>query len=217
MPSLSLLLLTSGLITPLNKLSLAEQKEAKECGAAPKVRPINSGTLFSKVILSSVLSTPEGKQAASSTLPQQLALGTSRGTEKLIHICRAAHGRKYLIGKNDFQNGFNSISRQAMLNSHAKCFREAVDVFNAFYGYKAPVYVLDSNGELTILSSEQGSRQGCSAGTESFCITLDPLLKRLQISYPEFEFKAFVDDFFPLVPPPPSTPTMIGNNFIYGM
>jgi len=80
-----------------------------------------------------VLDTPSAKAAAAKTHPFQLSLGTKRGIELLIHACRAARGRHYLIGRNDFANGFNSLSRQAMLQTHAELFPEAVDVFNLFY------------------------------------------------------------------------------------
>jgi hypothetical protein len=113
----SALLITSGLLTPLNKCTRAEQLLARHLEADLKIRPINSGALIAKVLFAAILSTSQAEQAAKTTQPHQLALGTSRGVEKLVHICRAAYHSGYLIGKNDYQNGFNSLSRQALLDA----------------------------------------------------------------------------------------------------
>jgi hypothetical protein len=105
------------------------------------------------------------------------------------------------VGKNDFENGFNSLSRQKMLDSHNLLFPEATDIFNFFYGVSSPVYLLDDSG-ITVLNSEEGSRQGCAAGTEAFCFAIHPVVTRLQGLYPEIEFRIVVDDVVPIQPPP---------------
>ena len=150
------------------------------------------------------LNTPEATAAALSTQPHQLALGTTRDTERLVHTCRAAYHSNYLIGKNDFQNGFNSLSRQALLDAHCKAFPQATSIFNTFYGIKAPCFVIDTDNQLIQILSEQGSRQGCSAGSESFCLTIAPFINKLQAKYPQAEFRVITDDLFPLLPPPTS-------------
>ena len=200
----SALLLTSGILTPLHKTTLAEQAESKALGHLPKLRPINCGALITKTLLAAALNTPEATTAAQSTQPHQLALGTARGTERLVHTCRAAYHSNYLIGKNDFQNGFNSLSRQALLDAHCKAFPQATAIFNTIYGIKAPCFVIDTNNQLVQILSEQGSRQGCSAGSESFCLTIAPFINKLQTKYPQAEFRVITDDLFPLLPPPTS-------------
>jgi hypothetical protein len=122
----------------------------------------------------------------------------------LIHICRAAYENQWLVGKNDFENGFNSLSRQKMLDTHCALFPESTDVFNFFYGVDSPVFLLDDELQLCVLRSEEGSRQGCAAGTEAFCLGINPVLIELQARYPEFEFRAVTDDVVPIVPPPAS-------------
>jgi hypothetical protein len=81
-------------------------------------------------------------------------------------------------------------------------FPEATNVFNFFYGVDSPVYVLDDSLNLTILRSEEGSRQGCTAGTEAFCFAIHPVVAQMQLRYPEFEFRILTDDVVPLQPPP---------------
>ena len=191
--------------THTSQLSVEEQIEREDADLPPKIRPINSGSLITKVALAAALKTPSAQLAASKTLPFQLALGTKRGVELLI-TCQAAFGSGFMIGRNDFANGFNSMSRQDMLDSHALLFPEATEIFNFFYGAAAPVFLFDEHGDLRQLSSEQGSRQGCAAGTEAFCIALHKVLVKLQSLYPEYHFRVITDDIIPLIPPP-ATPT----------
>jgi hypothetical protein len=89
-PPVCAVLLGAGALTPLNKLNAEEQAQYDAVGLDPKLRPINSGSMFTKAILGSALDSPEGRQAAQQSRPYQLSLGTPRGIEKLIHSCRAA-------------------------------------------------------------------------------------------------------------------------------
>jgi len=203
-PSVCALLLSGGALTPLHKLSADERKLREDTFLPPKLRPINSGSLIAKTVLSAVIRSPAGQRAAERVAPFQLSLGVSRGVEKLVHICRAAHESKWLVGKNDYENGFNSLSRQKMLDNHSALFPESTDIFNFFYGVDSPIFVIDDNMQITVLTSTEGSRQGCSAGTEGFCLAIHPVLTRLQQLYPDFEFRVLTDDLVPLVPPPPS-------------
>jgi hypothetical protein len=133
-PPVCAVLLGAGALTPLHKLSKEEQAQREEAGLEPKIRPINSGCMITKAVLSSVLQTPEAKCAAAKAQPHQLSLGVPRGIERLIHTCRAAHANKWIVGRNDFENGFNSLSRQKMLDAHSLAFPEAAKIFNFLYG-----------------------------------------------------------------------------------
>ena len=167
-PTICSTLLSAGALTPLNKVSQEERQQREDAALAPKLRPINSGSLLAKTVLKAVLATPSAERAAEKTAPFQLSMGVSRGAEKLIHICRAAYESKWLVGKNDFSNGFNSMCRQKMLDSHCSMFPGGTTVFNFFYGTDSPVFLFDTDNDITILQSSQGSRQGCAAGTHVF-------------------------------------------------
>ena len=124
-----------------------------------------SGSMLAKVVLKAVLATPAAKRAAERTPPFQLSMGTSRGAEKLVHVCRAAFESKWLVGRNDFTNGFNSMSRQKMLDANCDLFPEGTDVFNFFYDTDSPIFLFDSNNDVVTLQTSQGPRQLCAAGT----------------------------------------------------
>jgi hypothetical protein len=203
-PLICAALISAGALTPLNKVSEEEQKQREDAALPPKLRPINSGSMLAKTTLKAVLATPAAKRAAERTAPFQLSMGTSRGAEKLVHICRAAHGSKWLVGRNDFANGFNSMSRQKMLEAHSDLFPEGTNVFNFFYGTDSPIFLFDTNNDVVTLQSSQGPRQGCAAGTHGFCLGLHPLVSKLQTMFPEFSLRVLTDDIIPLVPPPVS-------------
>jgi hypothetical protein len=210
-------LLSGGLLTPLHKLGNDEQREREGLNLEPKLRPINSGSLVTKLIFATVLQTPAAKRAADTLAPFQLSLGASRGTERLIHLCRAAHGSRWMVGKTDFENGFNSFDRQKMLDTHALIFPEANDIFSFFYGIDAPIFVLDDNHQVTLLWSKQGSRQGCTLGTEAFCVGVHPLMVELQQRYPDFHLRILTDDIVPFVHPLSLTHSMLGRRATVGM
>lgn len=201
-PSICGVLLTAGVLTPLHKLPPDERRQREDANLEPKLRPINASTLLAKTALSAVLETPAAVRSTSKLEPHQLAIGVSRGVEKLVHICRAAHAKGWLVGRNDFTNGFNSLSRQKMLEANRALFPESVDVFNLLYGSDSPILLFNEDCEVSLLTSSEGPRQGCSAGTHAFALTLQPLLLELQSKYPEFEIRVLTDDIIPLVPPP---------------
>ena len=150
--------------------------------------------MLSKAILSTVLQLPSARRAAEKARPHQLSLGCPRGIEKLIHTCRAAFEARYIIGRSDFENGFNSLSRQQMLDNHAAVYPEATGIFNFLYGVDAPVFLIDDKERITVVWSSEGPRQGCAAGTHLFGTGVIPLLNKLQSNYPEFVLLVLTDD-----------------------
>jgi hypothetical protein len=153
-------------------------------------------------VLAAVLESPAGLRSTEKLAPFQLAIGVPRGVEKLIHVCRAAYASGWIVGRNDFANGFNSLCRQKMVDANCAQFPESTDVFNFFYGMDSPILLFDDNCNITVLNSSEGPRQGCAAGSHSFALTIHPLLAELQSKYPEFEIRVLTDDIIPLVPPP---------------
>jgi len=187
-PKICGVLSTAGVLTPLNKLPPDERRQREEANLEPKLRPINASTLLAKTVLSAVLESPAAIRSTDKLAPHQLAIGVPRGVEKLIHICRAAHANGWLVGRNDFTNGFNSLSRQKMLDANCALFPESVDVFNLLYGLDSPILLFNEDCEVTLLDSSEGPRQGCAAGTHAFALTLQPMLAELQVKYPSSRF-----------------------------
>jgi len=201
-PAVCSILLGAGALTPLHKLCKSEQDQREASGLDPSIRPINSGCLLTKTVLSVVLDSPAAARAVERTKPHQLSLGTPRGIERLIHVARAAYSSNWLVGRNDFTNGFNSLSRQSMLDAQSAVFPEATAIFRFFYAHDAPVFLFDDENNVSTVLSMEGPRQGCSAGTFLFCAATVSPLQALQARYPDFLFLAVTDDVNILVPPP---------------
>jgi len=64
------------------------------------------------------------------------------------------------------------------------------------------VVLLDDHLKETVIWSEEGPRQGCSAGTFLFCAGIAPMVSKLQARYPEFSFLVLTDDINILIRPP---------------
>ena len=193
-------LIAAGKMTPLNKDGAIERKLRDESGCEPRLRPINSGTMVSKMVLMEVLDSVPAKRAAEKVKPAQLSLGSSRACERAIHSARAAHEAGWLVAKHDFTNGFNTVKRQVLLDEHDRCCPESTAVFNFVYGIDAPILLFGEDGEVSFIESQEGARQGCPAGTESFCFAIDGAVKKLEAEFPDFIFKVVTDDVMTLVP-----------------
>ena len=102
-PPICAVLLGTGSLTPLHKLNKDEQQQFADSGMEPKLRPVNSGSLLAKAVLSTVLQTPMAKRAFERIGAHQLSLGVPRGIERLIHTCRAAYDG-WLLGRNDYHS-----------------------------------------------------------------------------------------------------------------
>ena len=124
-------------------------------------------------MLSAVLESPAATRSTEKLAPFQLAIGVSRGVEKLIHVCRAAHASGWLVGRSDFANGFNSLCRQKMLDANCAQFPESTDVFNFFYGMIRP------NCNITVLNIQKVLVKVVCSGSHSFALTIHPLLVEL--------------------------------------
>lgn len=103
-----------------------------------------------------MLNTQEAKEAALRTSPYQLSLRSKRGTERLVHTARAAYEAGWIIGKNDITNGFNTVSRQCLLDAHDRFFPAATRIFNYLYGTDAPVFLFADDGKTETLWSQEG-------------------------------------------------------------
>jgi hypothetical protein len=90
-----------------------------------------------------------------------LQLGMAkRGAEAYCHSLRALWENGFAILKTDFRNGFNEISRQAVLNAVQTRCPELTSLFNLFYTCESAC--LFSVGDATkVVWSREGVRMGC--------------------------------------------------------
>ena len=103
----------------------------------------------------------------------QLGFGTKNGCEAAVH----ATG-KFLsspgISEINFENAFNSISRQQMLENISEKYLRLKNF--AFSAYSQPSYLFFGSH---ILNSDEGAQQGDSEGPPIFCDTINDMIHSL--------------------------------------
>jgi hypothetical protein len=132
--------------------------------------------------------------------PLQLAICAPGGAERLLHRFMAAlsaGGDDVAALLVDSQNAFNSADRDRMLEMLYGQPQLAPLFGIAHFGYghgPSQLGVLDDDGQLRRISSEEGSRQGCVLGTLLFCLGLHPSLVSATDGL-QLTAGAFADDF----------------------
>jgi hypothetical protein len=121
--------------------------------------------------------------------PLQLGVGTPFGCEAAIHSSRRfieLMPDNYVLAKIDFSNAFNCLHRDAMLEAVMNEIPEIYSFCHLAYSQSSTL----SFGEFTVLSQE-GPQQGDPLGPLLFCVTAQPLLRKLSA---ELRI-GFMDDF----------------------
>lgn len=161
------------------------------------VRPIAIGEAVYRAAVSYVLY-PAMSDAAQILQPVNLGCGTEGGAEIVVacvqHFLRT---RDVGVFVGDFQNAFNTVSRQRMMQELfaqpklGKLWRVA------HWAYSQPslVMVRDRQGELvTVVRSEQGVRQGDPLASLLFCLAVAGVYKTAAAAGKDVVPLAFMDD-----------------------
>ena len=91
----------------------------------------------------------------------------------------------HILIKLDFQNAFNSLRRDKMLDAVKNVVSEMFDFVSSAYACPSLLFCRDH----TLLSAE-GVQQGDPLGPLLFCITIQPLIQRLHSDFSVF----YLDD-----------------------
>lgn len=141
------------------------------------IRPIAIGYTWRRLAAKCANAYVVGKMAAV-LAPLQLGVGVPGGAEAAIHATRryvSTMPDSHVVVKLDFTNAFNTLRRDCMLEAVAS---EVPELYRFVYASYAVEPILDY-GAGTVRSRE-GPQQGDPLGPLEFCVTIQPLLKRLQ-------------------------------------
>ena len=191
-PAIFAHILTCGNLVALHKLEAAEQAEAAEKKLPLSLRPVNQGCNFLKWALRLAVRSKAAQSAARKLEPLQCGL-VKRGPELYCHSLRALRERGWAILKTDFANGFNALSRQAVLDAVQERCPELTSLFNLFYAVDgACFFALDGVAE--IIWSAEGVRMGCPLGSFGFDLALQAILNNCANRHPKVLVRSLTDD-----------------------
>jgi len=120
--------------------------------------------------------------------PNQFAVGTKAGSEKLVH-CVSAFINSVEEGTCsalllDCVNAFNACDRKVILDALHGAYPELEPFFKQFYGGRSPILYRGADGSPHYIWSEEGTMQGDPAGPFLFCLGLKACLDAIEAQLP---------------------------------
>jgi hypothetical protein len=151
---------------------------------------------FQKIICSSH-SENHGKHSQNQFQHLQYGVGTSCGTEKIVHNIRVGMelNPQYDMVSIDFKNALNVLIRNHEIQTCVDELPVSANYLKTFYIPKNDLYYSDNDTlAVEVYKSEDGCQQGCGLGTFLYSAGTFPFLKRLA-SLTSYGFiKGFVDN-----------------------
>ena len=123
-----------------------------------------------------------------SMAPLQLGCGIPQGCKAAVHAARMYIQdlpSSHVLLKLDFQNAFNTLRRDCMLNAVRESAQELYHFIHSAYEKPSNLFC---GGQ--VIHSSEGIQQGDPLGCFLFCLTIHPLVKSLQSELRIF----YVDD-----------------------
>ena len=201
-------ILGGGLLTPLNKNQPGPDH-------AVDARPVKAEDTDTSIWVKA-LGRAQAPIVRSVVLPQQLGVGVSGGVQlqaiglNLKFDEAQRNNRSMVIVVSDIENAHNSFSRElCKQNVSAAVEKETLLAplllaLQATISTPTPIYTrteLTTKGMTYLCDSCQGGGQGNALTGLAFVLTIDPILKGLERTYPTVEARAIHDDITLSGPP----------------
>jgi hypothetical protein len=180
-----------GRLSPLCATALAGARLIPLGKANNGVRPIAIGETIRR-IAGKLLVSKYQSPVSSSFAPLQMGVGIRGGAETLIHKVRQWHSNAlpfHGLLQLDFQNAFNSVSRQHLLQSVDKHCPLFSHYARACYSAPATLFATGFT-----LSSQEGEHQGCPCGPLFFSASVQDLIANITLPTSDAWTHWYLDD-----------------------
>ena len=154
------------------------------------LRPIAVGSILPRLV-SKCFATALADRAAAYLSPHQLGVGVRGGCEAVTHAVRQAveENPSSWVLQCDLVNAFNVVDRTFMLEAVAEHFPECLPWASTCYGQASHLQFGP-----TSIHSATGVRQGDPLASLFFCITLQPVVQKIQDDVPDLKINAWLQD-----------------------
>lgn len=136
------------------------------------VRPLALGEVCARII--SICAVRLARRVPDALAPTQLGVGVPGAIESILHSVRSAvrQNPDWLVVTLDWRNAFNSVSREAVLHNVSLVEPNLLGWANTLYTQHSALLMDDG----TVLSSQQGVRQGDPLSPMAFDLAIQPVL-----------------------------------------
>jgi len=165
------------------------------------IRPIAIGEVWAR--LAALCALKACPSLGPDMCPLQVGVGVKGGAQCLGLAIRAGSQAlpEEVTLQLDWKNAFNSISRQAILDTIAASHSHLFPFVKWMYATPSRLWLPGSRASDSPLLSTSGVKQGDPIGPLLFSLTLQPLLQKISAEFPGVRVAAYLDDTFLQGPP----------------
>ena len=140
------------------------------------IRPIACGETFVRIAARLALTLV----APQELLDQSLFGGGKGGTEPMIwSMADAVDWAEFGVAGVDFENAFNTVSRQQMAQEVMTHAPKLAGIFSTLYNRSSKLVTVDANGDTVVIESASGGRQGDPLMPLLFSMVMKPISTEL--------------------------------------
>jgi hypothetical protein len=173
--------------------------------SSPGVRPIQASDVLHRVVAKCAARSTESRVSRHVT-PIQRAVGLAGGAESVVHQIQldAENNPTFVTVTLDITNAYNEIKRNAIRCQIQELIPEWEPFFNASH-CNPYLTVTAEDGEVVLITAEEGTSQGGPFSPIEFCLAIDPVLKAinkfLRKRSAQCSVTAFLDNITLRLPP----------------
>lgn len=161
------------------------------------VRPVACGSIFLRLAASYLTRTYAEQIGAAVSLQQYAVPCRPAGVEVIPHAIRLLldSNPNYVVLSLDAVNAFNAIDRKAVLKAMYSRVPGMARYFSTAYVHPSRL-LYDKGGEVEVILSKEGVKQGDGAAGIAYCITTDKPVQNARDAVPQVIILCYADDAY---------------------